>query len=104
MSIWWIMLFGGMLTYATRLSFILLFGEIEIPVLVKRALKYVPPSVLATLIFPELLLHSGNLDISFSNLRLISGMVAILVAWRTRNMWITILSGMIMLMILEFLI
>jgi len=104
MSIWWIMLFGGMLTYATRLSFILLFGEIEIPVLVKRALKYVPPSVLAALIFPELFLHSGNLDISFSNLRLFSGMVAILVAWRTRNMWITILSGMIMLMVLGFLI
>jgi branched-subunit amino acid transport protein len=101
MSIWWIMILGGLLTYATRLSFILLFGYVEIPGWLRRALKYVPPSVLTALIFPELLMHSGSLDISFSNLRLLAGVVAIMVAWRTRNMWLTILSGMLMLVLLQ---
>lgn len=101
MSIWWIMILGGLLTYATRLSFILLFGYVEIPGWLRRALKYVPPSVLTALIFPELLMHSGNLDISFGNFRLLAGVVAIIVAWRTRNMWLTILSGMLMLVLLQ---
>jgi branched-subunit amino acid transport protein len=101
MSIWWIMILGGLLTYATRLSFILLFGYVEIPGWLRRALKYVPPSVLTALIFPELLMHSGSLDISFNNFHLLAGVVAIMVAWRTRNMWLTILSGMLMLVLLQ---
>jgi branched-subunit amino acid transport protein len=60
--------------------------------------------VLSALIFPELLMHSGSLDISLGNLRLLAGGVAILVAWRTRNMWLTILSGMITLVVLEALL
>jgi branched-subunit amino acid transport protein len=60
--------------------------------------------VLAALIFPELLMHSGSLDISLDNLRLLSGAVAILVAWRTRNLWLTILSGMVTLMLLQALL
>jgi branched-subunit amino acid transport protein len=104
MSFWLVMALGGLLTYATRLSFILLFGYFEIPAWLRRGLKFVPPSVLAALIFPELLMHSGSLDISLDNLRLLSGAVAILVAWRTRNLWLTILSGMVTLMLLQALL
>lgn len=104
MSFWLVMFLGGLLTYATRLSFILLFGYIDIPIWLRRGLKFVPPSVLSALILPELLVHSGSLDISLNNLRLLAGVIAILVAWRTRNLWLTILSGMITLMILEALL
>jgi branched-subunit amino acid transport protein len=104
MSTWWIMIFGGLLTYVTRLSFILLFGYVDIPAWLRKALKYVPPSVLTALIFPELLLHSGSLDISAGNLRLLAGGTAIAVAWRTRNVWFTILSGMIALIVLQALL
>jgi branched-subunit amino acid transport protein len=104
MSIWLVLIFGGLLTYATRFSFILLFDYIETPNWLQRALKFVPPAVLMALIFPELLLHNGALDISLSNLRLIAGLAAILVAWHTRNIWLTILIGMISLVALEALL
>lgn len=104
MSIWLVFIFGGLLTYATRISFILLFDYIETPTWLRRALKFVPPAVLMALIFPELLLHKGALDISLGNLRLIAGSAAILVAWRTRNIWLTILIGMITIVLLDALI
>lgn len=104
MSIWMVLVLGGLLTYMTRLSFILLFGYLEISPLLRKALKFVPPAVLSALIFPELLLHNGTLDFSLGNLRLFAGTIAILVAWRTRNIWLTILAGMTILVVLEALL
>lgn len=104
MSISMVLIFGGLLTYATRLSFILLFDYIETPTWLRRALKFVPPAVLMALIFPELLFQNGAMDISLGNLRLVAGSAAILVAWRTRNIWLTISIGMILLVILEALL
>ena len=103
MSIWLIMLLGGLLTYATRLSFIFFVGEREIPLGLKQALKFVPPAVLTAIIFPELLLPNGQLDISLGNARLLAGFAAILVAWRTRNAVLTIVVGMLVLWVLQWL-
>jgi len=101
MKIWLIMVCGGLFTYATRLSFIVLLGKMEIPVWLQRSLRFVPPAVLSAIIFPELLLHTGRLDISFYNGRLVAGLLAILVAWRTRNTLLTILVGMVTLLVLQ---
>jgi hypothetical protein len=51
----------GVVTYAIRLSLILLLGRLKVPPLVQRALPFVPPAVLSALIFPELLLPGGTL-------------------------------------------
>ena len=102
MSIWWIMLAGGLLTYAIRASFILAWGKFEVPLLVQRALRYVPPAVLAAIIFPELFLPSGQLMVSLANTRLLAGMCAILVAWKTKNALLTILVGMAALYLFQW--
>jgi branched chain amino acid efflux pump len=101
MKTWLVMICGGLLTYATRLSFIVLLGKIEIPAWLQRSLRFVPPAVLSAIIFPELLLHTGNLDFSFHNARLLAGLLATLVAWRTRNTLLTILVGMVALLVLQ---
>ncbi len=69
----------------------------------RRALHYVPPAVLSAIIFPELLYPAGSLDLSFDNTRILAGIIAILVAWYTKNTLLTILAGMIALLILQFL-
>jgi branched-subunit amino acid transport protein len=51
MSVWLTIVAAGLLTYATRLSFILLFGKVEMPVWLHQALRYVPPAVPA-IVFP----------------------------------------------------
>ncbi len=100
MTVWLTMLLVGAGTYLTRLSFILLFGKREIPAVVRRALRFVPPAVLTALIFPELLLPSGSLDLSLGNERLVAGLVAALIAWRSKNVLLTILAGMAVLLLL----
>jgi branched-subunit amino acid transport protein len=101
MSIWLILLAVGLVTFATRLSFIWLFRHYSVPPALQRALRYVPPAALTAIILPEMLTPGGTIDISFGNLRLIAGLLAIIVAWRTKNILLTILIGMVALLILQ---
>ena len=104
MNIWLVMLLGGLITFAIRFSLIYLFGRLHIPETMRQALRYVPPAVLSAIIFPELFFHEGMLDLSLDNTRLLAGLVAILVAWISRNTLITILAGMLALFVLQWLL
>lgn len=101
MNIWLVMLLGGLITFGMRFSLIYLFGRFQVPETMRRALHYVPPAVLSAIIFPELFLHEGTLDLSLDNTRLLAGLIAILVAWFSRNTLITILAGMLALLLLQ---
>jgi len=101
----WLILFGiGVLTYGVRLSFILLMERIEVPNILLRALRFVPVAVLSAIIFPELLVHDGAVNLSLGNARLLAGVLAALVAWRTKNVVFTILVGMAGLLVLNLFI
>jgi branched-subunit amino acid transport protein len=104
MSIWLVMLLGGLITFGMRFSFIYLFGKLEVPEALRKALHYVPPAVFSAIIFPELFLHEGTLHLSLENTRLLAGLVAIAVAWFTKNTLITIIVGMIALFVLQFML
>jgi branched-subunit amino acid transport protein len=101
MSLWITFLAIGMGTYVMRLSFILLVGQYNLPELVRRGLRFVPPAVLTAIIFPELLLPSGTLSISPGNFRLVAGLLAVVVAWRSQNAPLTIACGMAALWLLQ---
>ena len=103
MNIWLVLLLGGLITFGMRFSLIYLFGRFNVPETMRRALHYVPPAVLSAIIFPELFYDSGTLDLSLGNTRLLAGIIAILVAWYTKNILLTILAGMIALLILQLL-
>jgi branched-subunit amino acid transport protein len=103
MNIWLIMLAGGLITFGMRFSLIYLFGKFEISETLRRALHYVPPAVLSAIIFPELLIRNGSLDISLGNTRLLAGLVAILTAWFSRSTLLTILVGMAALFLIQWL-
>lgn len=101
MNIWLVMLIGGLLTFGMRLSFIYLMGRVNVPEVIKRGLRLVPPAVLSALVLPELIMPSGHLDLSLGNPRWLAGLAAILVAWRTRSILLTILAGMAALLVLQ---
>jgi branched chain amino acid efflux pump len=101
----WLVIFGmGIVTFGTRLVPIVLLGRIEIPLIMQRALRFVPPAVLTAIIVPELLYRNNQIDVSLTNLRLLAGLIAIVVAWRTKNALITIGAGMIALWVLTALV
>jgi branched-subunit amino acid transport protein len=103
-NIWVVMVVIGALTFLTRLSFIALAGRWEAPPLFRRALRFVPVAVLTAIIAPELVMHGGTLDLSPTNPRLLAGLIAIFVAWRTKNTVLTIVIGMTAFWILQLLI
>jgi branched-subunit amino acid transport protein len=91
------------LTFLTRLSFIVLLGKFDALLWLTRALRFVPTAVLTAIIVPDLVLKGGALAISPTNARLIAGVIAIGVAWRTKNALITIGVGMAALLVLRWL-
>jgi branched-subunit amino acid transport protein len=102
MSLWPTILLAGLATYAIRLSFIQLFADREIPPFILKALRFVPPAVLTAIIAPELLIQDGSLSLDLANGRLVAGLIAILVAWRTKNVVLTILVGMAAMWIIQW--
>jgi branched-subunit amino acid transport protein len=104
MTLWLMLLVIGAITYAIRLSCIGLLGQKEMPALLLKALRFVPITVLPAIILPELFLRNNTLALSLQNPRWIAGILAAIVAWRTRNVLLTIAVGMVVLWVLEFLI
>lgn len=100
MTIWLTMFVVGLLTYATRLSFILIFGRRDIPSRIRQALRFVPPAVLTAIIFPEILIRDGQVEISLGNEWLIAGVAAAVVAWFSKNVVATITAGMAVLILI----
>ncbi len=92
-TLWLILIGGGLLTFGIRLSFIAAFGRWQPPKLLTRALRYVPPAVLSAIILPEMLMKDGQ--VSAFNPRLVAGLLAMGVAWRTKNTFLTIVVGMV---------
>ena len=97
-SIWLLFLAIALGTFSLRFSFIYLFGKIEMPDWLRRALRFVPASVLAALVFPALTHPAGVLNLSLGNVRLLAGIGG---AWRTKNVLWTIAVGMVLFWILQ---
>lgn len=93
-SLWFIFAAIGLFTYGIRLAFIVLSDRIRLPVVVQRGLRFVPVAILTAITVPALALPAGTLALTASNARLWAGLVAILVAWRTRNIGLTLALGM----------
>jgi branched-subunit amino acid transport protein len=93
---------AGLLTFATRLSFVLLLARVQVPPLLVRALRFVPPAVLSAIVASEILVRDGAPDLAPANPRLLAGAAAALVAWRTRNVLLTIAVGMAALWVLQW--
>lgn len=93
----------GILTFLMRVAFI---GpsSLSLPPAVERALRFVPPAALAALVVPDMVSHNGALVMTFANPRLIAGVVAFLIAWRTRNVAATLIVGMGLFWLLTYLL
>lgn len=101
MTMWLAIVMAGLLTYGQRLSFIALWERLLLPRGLRRALRFVPVTVLVALIVPDVLVREGALYVSLENARLLAGLLAAVVAWRTRNVLATIAVGMAALIMLQ---
>lgn len=99
-DLWLTILLAGAGTYLLRASFLAMADRlVDLPPMVERILRQIPPAVLAALVVPQLLRPEGQLD--FWQPELLAGVVAALVSWRTRNIAATLVVGMGVLVLIE---
>jgi branched-subunit amino acid transport protein len=96
-----VLLVAGMalVTFGVRYPVMVLVGKIPLPQPVLRALKFVPTAVLTAIIAPAVVFpRSAQPEFALTNEYLIAAVVAALVAWRSRNVLLTIVVGMLALL------
>lgn len=98
--IWVAIVLAGIGTYAMRASFLVFAHRLaDVPPGVQRLLRQIPPAALASIVVPALLRPEGQLDLWQP--RFLAGVVASLVAWKTRNIALTLAVGIGIVMLVE---
>lgn len=101
MSRLWIAVLGsGVGTYAMRASFLAFARRMaDVPPPVQRLLRQIPPAALAAIVVPAFFRPEGHLDLWSPEL--LAGAVASIVAWRTRNIALTLGVGLGIVMLVN---
>jgi branched-subunit amino acid transport protein len=98
--IWTAIVLSGAGTYAMRASFLAFAHRLAtVPPALARILRQIPPAALAAIVVPALLRPEGHLDLLQPTL--LAGLVAAGVAWKTRNVGITVVVGIALLAALQ---
>ena len=92
---WVLALIVGMaaVTYASRIGFFGISRQFELHPLLRRALEYVPVSILAALVFPTIVAPSGHVQPPLSNTYLWAAVITAAVLLVTKRGWIAIVVG-----------
>lgn len=88
-------------TVVPRLLPLVLFAERELPRSVRAFLRYVPVSIIAAMLGPQIFLRNARLDLGFDNLYFWIAIPTFAVAWRTKNLCLTALFGMALLAVVR---
>ncbi|MDM8528653.1 AzlD domain-containing protein [Anaerolineales bacterium HSG24] len=85
-----------LVTFFIRYSMFAASGQIQLPVYMTHALRYVPPAVLTAITVPAVLMpHGEQVELNLSNPYLVGALVACTVGWYSRNLLLTIVVGMV---------
>lgn len=90
---WLTIVLAGAGTFAMRASFLAAAGRLaEVPPPVQRLLRQIPSAALAALVVPAFVRPDGELSVVQPEL--FAGVLAALVAWRSRNVALTLVVGL----------
>lgn len=103
MNLWLAVALMGAGTYAIRLSMLVFVNHERLPVAVRDALEFVMPAVLLAIILPAVLYvgDDASFELSIQNERLVAALIAGIVAWAAKNVWLTVGIGMGALWLLQ---
>lgn len=94
----WMLIAGlAAIAFVSRALFVVPGSRLSLPPTVERVLRYAPAAALVAIIVPDLFRLGGVVTLSLDNPRVMAGVVAVVVAARTRNILLTIASGMVAL-------
>ena len=93
---------AGVVTLLARASFIVLPADTTVPFWLSRGLKFVGAAVLPALILPDVMFRELATGEQINTYRVVAAIVAGLVAWRTRSIFATLGTGMVVLWLLKW--
>jgi branched-subunit amino acid transport protein len=99
---WLTVVAAGAVTLLARASFIVMPPGIRVPAWLQRALKFVAAAVLPALVLPEVLFREVPSGDAVNVCRIIAALLAMAVAWWTRNILATLCIGMAALWLLQW--
>jgi len=103
-SIWFLVITLSLVTFLLRASFLLFGSKLELSSKFDRVFRYIPAAILASLVGPAFVKDAGVVSYSLLNPQLLAGLLAILVAWKTKSILLTLVSGMLFLWLFKALI
>lgn len=95
---------AGIATYLTRFPLLVLSRKKEIPEGLLKYMEYIAPSILTALIVPAIFIQNGKLNWSFSNIYIIAAIITSLVAYFSKNMLVSVITGICSVGLLSLLI
>ena len=95
MNEFWLILGMTLVTFGVRYPSLALVGRFNLPGSVQRALRYVPVAVLTAIVVPYVMYREAGWVFSYTNTYLVAGIIAVLVSWRSRNLLLTIVIGLV---------
>jgi branched-subunit amino acid transport protein len=91
----------SIVTQLPRIVPLVVLTRISLPPLVIRWLKHIPVAVLSALLFPSLLMPDGTLSLSLNNTALLAAIPCMILAAKTKNLFITVLTGIVISALLQ---
>ena len=91
----------SIVTQLPRIVPLVVLTRISLPPLVERWLKHIPVAVLSALLFPSLLLSNGSLSLSLDNTALLAAIPCMILAAKTKNLFLTVLAGIVISALLQ---
>ena len=98
---WGLILGMALVTYLIRYLPLALLSHTELPPWFARWLELSTAAILAAMLAPTVLIVKDRIDLSLNNASFWAAIPAALVAWRTRNIMLTILVGMVVSAIIQ---
>lgn len=104
MAITWLILALAVGTFTWRFVPFAVLARFELPGWAREWLRLVPGAILAASLVQTLLVQENRVNLSWTNVELLAALPAFLVAWRTKSMLLTMLSGMLGYALLQHLL
>ena len=91
---WTSILIAGFITYLTRMGMITLIDKDIFNENFRKILNYVPSAVFPSIIFPGVLLNDYGTLVAITDPKIYGALTAIIIGFFSRNVIITIVSGL----------
>lgn len=92
----------ALVTYIPRMLPLTLLAKKRIPWRLQRFLSYIPVAVLSALLIPSVLVVESKISMGPSNPMALATLIALPVALKTKNMFITVILGMALVALIQY--